>query len=71
MLRLIIQTKRKYIKIEKQEIRTNEEIEEIDINEMCSTEDENGDGQSATTQNMTWTVKFHLNTLPTMRLIQL
>ena len=36
MLRLIIQTKRKYKKIEKQDIGTNEEIEEIDINEMCS-----------------------------------
>ena len=51
MLRLIIQTKRKYKKIEKQEIGTNEEIEEIDINEMCSTDDESGDGQSTTTHN--------------------
>ena len=50
MLRLIIQTKRKYKKIEKQESKTNDEIEEIDINEMCSTEDDNGDGQSTTTQ---------------------
>ena len=51
MLRLIIQTKRKYKKIEKQDIGTNEEIEKIDINEMCSTDDESGDGQSTTTHN--------------------
>ena len=51
MLRLIIQTKRKCKKIEKQDIGTNEEIEEIDINEMCSTDDESGDGQSTTTHN--------------------
>ena len=51
MLRLIIKTKRKYKKIEKQDIGTNEEIEEIDINEMCSTDDESGDGQSRTTHN--------------------
>ena len=51
MLRLIIQTKRKYKKIEKQDIGTKEENEEIDINEMCSTDDESGDGQSTTTHN--------------------
>ena len=51
MLRLIIQTKRKYKKIEKQDIGPKEENEEIDINEMCSTDDESGDGQSTTTQN--------------------
>ena len=51
MLRLIIQTTRKYKKIEKQDIGTNEEIQEIDINEMCSTDDESGDGQSTSTQN--------------------
>ena len=28
-----------------------DEIEEIDINEMCSTDDESGDGQSTTTHN--------------------
>ena len=38
-------------KIEKQEIRTNEEIEETDINEMRSTDDESGDGLSTTTHN--------------------
>ena len=48
MLRLIFQTKRKYRKIEKQDIGSKEEN---DINEMCSTVDENGDGQSTTTQN--------------------
>ena len=46
-----IQTKRKDKKIEKQDIGTNEEIEEIDINEMCSTDDERGDGLSTTTRN--------------------
>ena len=46
MLRLIIQTKRRYKKIE-----TNEEIEETDINEMRSTDDESGDGLSTTTHN--------------------
>ena len=51
MLRLIIQTKRKYKKIEKQDIGTNEVIEEIDINEMCSTDDESGGGLSTTTHN--------------------
>ena len=51
MLRLTIQTRRKYKKIEKQDIGSKEENEEIDINEMCSTEDENGDGQSTSTQN--------------------
>ena len=48
MLRLIIQTKRKDKKIEKQDIGTNEEIEEIDINEMCSTDDKSGGGLSTT-----------------------
>ena len=51
MLRLIIQTKRKYKKIEKQDIGTEEENEEIDINEMCSIDDEIGDGQNTTTHN--------------------
>ena len=51
MLQPIIQTKRKYKKIEKQDIGTNEEIEEIDINEMCSIDDESGDGQSTTTHS--------------------
>ena len=51
MLRLIIQTERKYKKIEKHKIGTNEEIEEIDIDEMCSTDDESGGGLSTTTHN--------------------
>ena len=51
MLRLIIQTKRKYKKIEKQDIGSKEENEEIHINEMCSTEDESGDKLSTTTHN--------------------
>ena len=43
--------KKKYKKIEKQDIGTKEENEEIDINEMCSIDDESGDGQSTTTRN--------------------
>ena len=51
MLRLIIQTKRIYKNIEKQDIGTNEETAEIDVNEMCSTDDESGGGLSTTTRN--------------------
>ena len=48
MLRLIIQTKRRYKKIEQQESKTNEEIEETDTNDLDSTDDESGDGLSTT-----------------------
>ena len=51
MLRLIIQTKKQIQKIEKQEIRTNEEVGETDFNDMRSTDDESGDCQSTTTHN--------------------
>ena len=53
MLRLIIQTKRKYKKIEKQDVGTKDEKEngKVDINEMCSTDDESEDGQSTKTQD--------------------
>ena len=51
MLRLIIQTEGRYKKIEKQESKTNEEIEETDTNDLCSTDDESGDGLSTTTHN--------------------
>ena len=51
MLRLIIQTKRKYKKIVKQDIGPKEENGEVDINEMCSTDDESGNGRSTRTQN--------------------
>ena len=51
MLRLIIQTKRKYKKIEKQDIEPKEEKGNVDITEMCSTDDESGDGQSTKTQD--------------------
>ena len=51
MLRLIIQTKRKYKKIEKQDIEPKEENETVDITEMCSTDDESGDGQSTKSQD--------------------
>ena len=42
---------RKYKKIEKQDIGPTEENGKVDITEMCSTDDESGDGQSTTTQN--------------------
>ena len=67
MLRLIIQIKRRYKKIEKQESKTNEEIEETDTKDLCSTDDESDDGAQRLT--MTWTVKFHLKTMPTKKLI--
>ena len=51
MLRLIIQTKRKCIKIEKRDIAPKEENGKVDITEMCSTDDESGDGQITRTQN--------------------
>ena len=46
MLRLIIQTKRKYKKIEKQDIEPKEENRKVDITDLCSADDESGDGQS-------------------------
>ena len=42
----IIQTKRKYKKIEKQDIKPKEEKGIVDKTENCSTDDESGDGQS-------------------------
>ena len=45
----IIQTKRKYKKIEKQDIEPKEESGTVDITEMCSTDDESEDGQSTKT----------------------
>ena len=51
MLRLIIQRKRKYKKIEKQDIGSKEENGKVDITEMCSIDDESGDDQSTMTQN--------------------
>ena len=46
MLRLIIQTERKYKKIEKQDIEPKEEKGNVDITEICSTDDESDDGQN-------------------------
>ena len=46
MPRLIIQTKRKYQKNEKQEIEPKEEKGIVDMTENCGTDDESGDGQS-------------------------
>ena len=43
--------KKEYKKIEKQDIGPKEENGKVDITEMCSTDDESGDGQSTTTQN--------------------
>ena len=51
MLRLIIQTKRKYKKIEKQDIGPREENGKVDITDMCSADDESGDGQSTKTHD--------------------
>ena len=51
MLRLIIQTKRIYKKIEKQEIEPKDENRIVDITEMFSADDESGDGQSTKTQD--------------------
>ena len=51
MLRLIIQTNRKYKKIENQNIEPKEENGKVDITEMCSTDDESGDDQSTKTQD--------------------
>ena len=51
--------KKKIPKDGKQQIRTNEEIEETDINEMRSTDDESGDGLSTTTHNGTVDKKKH------------
>ena len=51
MLRLIIHTKRKYKKIDKQDIDPKEQIGKVDVTEMCSTDDESGDGQSTKSQD--------------------
>ena len=46
MLRLIIQTKRKYKKIEKQDVEPKDEKGIVDKTENCNTDEESGDGQS-------------------------
>ena len=46
MLRLIIQTKRKYKKTEKQDIVPKKENGEVDINEMCSTDERPNDAKN-------------------------
>ena len=51
-------------KTEKQDIGANEEIEEIDVNDMCSTDDE-----GAQKLTMTWTVTFRLKTMLMKNLI--
>ena len=51
MLRLIIQTKRIYKKIEKQDIEPKDENRKVDITDMCSADDESGDDQSTKTQD--------------------
>ena len=59
MLRLIIQTKKIYKKIEKQDIEPKDENGKVDITEMCNFDEESGDGQSTKTS----TVKGHLKTM--------
>ena len=51
MLRLIIQTKRMYKKNEKQYIEPEDENRKVDITDMCSADDESGDGQSTKTHD--------------------
>ena len=51
MLRLIIQTKRKYKKIEKQVLSIKLRKENDDKTENCSTDDESGDGQSTKSED--------------------
>ena len=51
MLRLIIQTKRKYKKIEKQVIESKDEEGIADKTENCSTNDETGGGQSTKSED--------------------
>ena len=51
MLRLIIQTKRKYKKIEKQVIEPKDEKGIVDKTENCSTDEESGDGQSTKSED--------------------
>ena len=52
MLRLIIQTKRKYKKIEKQDIEPKDEKGIVDKTENCSTDEESGDGQSTKSEDV-------------------
>ena len=68
MLRLIILTKRKYKKIEKQNIEPKEENGKVDITEMCSTEMK-VEMIRAQRLRMTWTVTFHLKTMVMKKLI--
>ena len=51
MLRLIIQTKRKYKKIEKQDVEPKDESRKVDITDMCTADDESGVGQSTKTHD--------------------
>ena len=51
MLRFIIQTKRIYKKIEKQDIEPKDENRKVDITDMCSADDRSGDGQSTKTHD--------------------
>ena len=51
MLRLIIQTKRKYKKIEKHVVEHKDDEGIADKTENCSTDDESGDGQSTKSED--------------------
>ena len=51
ILRLIIQTKRKYKKIEKQDIEPKDEKGIVEKTENCSADEESGDGQSTKSED--------------------
>ena len=51
MLRLIIQTKRKYKKIEKQDIEPKDEKGIVEKTENCSIDEVSGDGQSTKSED--------------------
>ena len=51
MLRLIIQTKRKYKKIEKQDIEPKDDKGIVEKTENCSTDEESDDGQSTKSED--------------------
>ena len=70
MLRLIIQTKRKYKKIEKQDIGPKEENGKV-TSRKCVAPMTKAEMVRAQRLRMTWIVKYHLKTMLTRKLIQL
>ena len=69
MLRLTIQTKRKYNKIEKQDIGSKKKMKKL-TSMKCVALMTKAEMARAQALRMTWTVKFHLKTMLTKRLIQ-